>query len=84
MIISDLVTEFLGSKPGFDPEFSDCYLITLHQTLPVKARNEGDWGARDGESKVSDHSAMNDIRYFQMYIFLPFLINCKWKDLSAL
>ena len=37
MIISDLVTEFLGSKPGFDPEFSDCYLITLHQTLPVKA-----------------------------------------------
>ena len=36
MIISDLVTEFLGSEPGFDPEFSDCYLITLHQTLSVK------------------------------------------------
>lgn len=46
MIISDLVTEFLGSEPGFDPEFSDCYLITLHQTLSVKYTQCGCLGCK--------------------------------------
>lgn len=78
MIISDLVTEFLGSEPGFDSEFSDCHLIKLHQTLPVKYMQHECLGARDGEGRRQIVLQwMTTSRWLLMYIFIAFMVNSK-------
>lgn len=47
-MVSRLITELLAGKPGFGPEFSDCYLI-LHPNTACEVHATQVLGVREME-----------------------------------